>query len=141
MSRHLRVWGKGTGTATLSLIWRIILHSLSSDLDFYVKETSIIFTQDIFCFKKGEDKFLKEFDAVEFVRTQRKLKMLMNSLMNEDERFFTPYQKTNALSLLSNSDNSDFDDHDYTKIPKFLSSAKIKQRHSVIIDKFFVSAL
>ena len=119
----------------------ITLHSLSSDLDFDEKETSIISTQDIFCFKKGEDKFLKEFDAVEFVRTQRKLKMLMNSLMNEDERFFTPYQKTNSLSLLSNSDNSDFDDHDYTKIPKFLSSAKIKQRHSVVIDKFFVSIL
>ena len=117
------------------------MHSLSSDLDFDEKETSIIFTQDIFCFKKGEDKFLKEFDAVEFVRTQRKLKMLMNSLINEDERFFTPYQKTNALSLFSNSDNSDFDDPDYTKIPKFLSSAKIKQKNSVVIDKFFVSVL
>ena len=57
--------------------------------------------------------FAKEFDVVEFTRTQRKLKMLMHSLMDESERFLAPYQKLNAISLLSESDSSQIDDLGY----------------------------
>ena len=87
------------------------------------------FTQDIFFFKKGEKMFTKEFDVVEFARTQRKLKMLMHSLMDESERFLAPYQKLNAISLLSDSNVSESDDPVYTKIPKLLSNSKFKQNH------------
>ena len=68
---------------------------------------------DIFYFKKGEEMFAKEFDVVEFTRTQRRLKMLMHSLMDESERFLAPYQKLNAISLLSDSDSSQIDEFAY----------------------------
>ena len=68
---------------------------------------------DIFFFKKGEEMFAKELDIVEFARTQRRLKMLMHSLMDESERFLAPYQKLNAISLLSDSNSSQIDDLAY----------------------------
>ena len=89
-------------------------------------------------FKKGEDKISQEFDAVEFARSQRKLKMLIHWLMDKSERFLTVYQKSNALSLSTESD-SNSDDPAYTKVPKMLSNAKTKQNHIVIVNKFFVS--
>ena len=89
-------------------------------------------------FKRGEDKLSKEFDAVEFARSQRKLKMLMHWLMDKSEKFLTAYQKSNAISLSTESD-SNSDDPAYTMIPKMLSNGKTKQKHIVIIDKFFVS--
>ena len=57
--------------------------------------------------------FAKELGVVEFARTQRRLKMLMHSLMDESERFLAPYQKLNAISLLSDSDSNQIDDHAY----------------------------
>ena len=56
-------------------------------------------------YKKAEDKFAQEFDAVEFARSQRKLKMLMHWLMDKSERFLTAYQKSNAISLSTESDS------------------------------------
>ena len=111
---------------------------LSNELEESVESMLQIYTQDIFYFKKGEEKFSKEFDVVEFARTQRKLKMLMHSLMDESERFLAPYQKLNAISILSESDSSHSDDPNYTKIPKLLSKAEIKQKHALVVDKFFV---
>ena len=102
------------------------------------EETYITSTPDIFSFKKGEEMLNKELDIVEFVRTRRKLKMLTNLLMDESERFLAPYQKLNAISLLSGSDNSETDDPDYTKIPKLLSNKNLKQLHSLTIERFMV---
>ena len=96
-------------------------------------------TPDICSFKKGEEMLNKELDIVEFVRTRRKLKMLTNSLMDESERFLAPYQKLNAISLLSDSDKNETDDPDYTKIPKLLSNKNLKQLHSLTIERFMVN--
>ena len=89
-------------------------------------------------YNKGEEKFQKEFDAIEFARTQRKLKMLVHWLMDKSELFLSTYQKSNALSLTSDSESSHSDDPAYTKIPKMLSNAKTKQNHIVAVNKFFV---
>ena len=83
-----------------------------------------IYTPDIFYFKKGEENFAKEFDVVEFARTQRKIKMLMNSLMDESERFLAPYQKLNSINFLSESDSNELDELSYSKVPNLLSNAK-----------------
>ena len=90
-------------------------------------------------YKKAEDKFAQEFDAVEFARSQRKLKMMMCWLMDKSERFLTAYQKSNAISLSTESDSLS-DDPAYTKIPKMLASSKTKQKHVVQVNRFFVSA-
>ena len=82
--------------------------------------------------------FTKELDIVEFIRTQRKLKMLIHSLMDESERFLAPYQKLNAISLLSDFDSNNSDDPAYSKIPKLLSNSKSKELHSSNIDSFMV---
>ena len=96
-------------------------------------------TPDICSFKKGEEMLNKELDIVEFARTQRKLKMLTNSLMDESERFLAPYQKLNAICLLSDSDKNENDDPDYAKIPKLLSNKNLKQLHSLTIERFMVN--
>ena len=90
-------------------------------------------------FKKGIQKFKKEIDIVEFARTQRKLKMLMHSLMNKSERFLAPYQKLNAITILSNSDNCESNDPEYSKIPKLLSNAKSNQLHGLTVERFIVN--
>ena len=95
-------------------------------------------TLDILYFKKGEDKFSEELDVVSFTRSQRELKMLMHSMMNEHQRFLAPYQKLNAISLLSDSESNNSDDLAFSKIPKMLSKADGKQRHREAINQFFV---
>ena len=47
--------------------------------------------------------------------------------MDKSERFLTAYQKSNAISLSTESD-SNSDDPAYTKIPKIFSKAKEKQK-------------
>ena len=85
--------------------------------------------------------FAKEFDVVEFVRTQRNLRMLIKTLMDESERFLAPYQKVNAICLASDSEISESDDPAYKKIPKLISKPEEKKNHGVIIDQFFVSII
>ena len=89
-------------------------------------------------FKKGEEKFAKEFDAVSFVRNQRRLKMMINWLMDKSERFLAVYQKSNAISLSTESEDQS-DDPVYTNVPKMLSNINLKQKHIGIVNKFFVS--
>ena len=72
-------------------------------------------------FKRGESKFAKEFDVVEFAKTQRKLKMLVLSLMDDDKRFLASYQKLNAISLLSNSSSINSNDSEPSKLPNLIS--------------------
>ena len=89
-------------------------------------------------FKKGQKKLEKEFDAVEFARSQRKLKMLIYWLMDKSERFLAVYQKSNAISLSTESESLP-DDPSYTKIPKMLDKEETKQNHGLIVNRFFVS--
>ena len=90
-------------------------------------------------YNKGKKKFIKEFDTVEFVRTQRKLKMLVHWLLGKSELFLTAYKKTNAISFFIDSESSQSDDPAYFIIRKMLSSAKTKQKHIATVNKFFVN--
>ena len=116
----------------------IIFCFLSNALVESVESMLQIYTLDIFYFKKGEERFVKEFDVIEFARIHRKLKMLMHSLMDESERYLAPYQKLNAISLLSETESSHSDDPSYSKIPKLLSNMATKQKHASTVDRFFV---
>ena len=122
------------------MISHTIFSFLSSSLVENEERIQLTFIPDIFCFKKGEETFAKEFDVVEFARTQRKLKMLMHLLMDESERFLAPYQKLNAISLLSESDNQ-IEELSYKKIPNLLSNSIQKKKHNEIVDQFFVRDL
>ena len=62
----------------------------------------------------------------------------MHSLMDDSERFLAPYQKLNAITILSNSDNNESDDSEYSKIPKLLSNAKSNQLHGLTVERFMV---
>ena len=65
--------------------------------------------------------------------------MLMHSLMDESERYLAPYQKSNAISLLSDSNSSLSDDSAYSEIPKLLWDSTQKRNHVVSVNKFLVS--
>ena len=103
----------------LGLCWRSRLKSLNQRHKLYAK---------------GEDKFLEEFDAVSFARTQRKLKMLLNWLMDKSERFLAVYQKTNAIWLSSDSESSSSRHDLYKEVPKLFLNATLLQKHNADID-------
>ena len=90
-------------------------------------------------FQKGESRLAKELDIISFARTQRKQKILMHSLMDESERYLAPYQKSNAISLLSDSNSSLSDDSAYSEIPKLLWDSKQKRNYVASVNKFLVS--
>ena len=92
-------------------------------------------------YKKGEEKYIKEFDAVKIARSLRNLKMLVASLMDDSERFLSTYQQFNAISLISESNKSDSSSSPYDKIPRLLSSKTKRNKHEEWINKFMVSAL
>jgi hypothetical protein len=54
-------------------------------------------------FERGEDKFINEFDAIKFVKMSRNLKMIVASMMNDDQRFIASYQKINTIAYDSKS--------------------------------------
>ena len=65
--------------------------------------------------------------------------MLMHSLMDESERYLAPYQKSNAISLLSDTNSNLSDDSAYSEIPKLLWDSTQKQKHVISVNKFLVS--
>ena len=91
--------------------------------------------------KKGEDMYIKEFDAVYFARSIRNLKMLVATLMDDSERFLSTYQQFNAISLVSESNSSNSSDDPYEKIPKLLASRNKRYKHEKWVDNFFVSII
>ena len=88
--------------------------------------------------KKGEDMYIKEFDAVYFAWSLKNLKMLVASLMDDSERFLSTYQHFNAITLASDSNSSNSSDDPYKKIPKLLSSRLKRFKHEKWVDDFFV---
>ena len=88
-------------------------------------------------FQKGQEKYKKELDVVEFTRNQRKLKMLMDWSMDKSEKFLAVYQKSNMISLSTESENQS-EDPAYTQIPKMLDNDKSKAIHHDIVNQFFV---
>lgn len=69
-------------------------------------------------FEKGSQKFIKEFDAEYYVKSLRKLKTLMDSLMNDEERVISVYQHSNVVAAYDTNSSSD---DGYSKIPKLFS--------------------
>ena len=92
-------------------------------------------------FERGEVKLMKEFDAIEFARNQRKLKMLTNWLLDTSERFMAIYQKTNAINLNTETEHELSDDPMYTRVPRLFSKKDKIDRHSDLINKFFGNLL
>mmetsp|Transcript_7776 Transcript_7776/g.6873 ORF Transcript_7776/g.6873 Transcript_7776/m.6873 type:complete len:203 (+) Transcript_7776:1003-1611(+) len=48
-------------------------------------------------YKKGEEKFTKEFDAVYYAKSLRNLNTLVNSLLDDSEKFMINFQRRNAI--------------------------------------------
>ena len=90
-------------------------------------------------FQKGQRRLAKELDVVAFARTQRKLKMMMHSLMDTSGQLLAPFQKTNAISLMSDTDSNLTDDQAYSKIPKIFWDNVQKQKHIAFVNRFLVN--
>ena len=67
----------------------------------------------------------------------RVLKTLVASMMDDSEKFLIPYQKSHALSVLSDTTSS-HNDENYDQIPKLYEKKK-KERHLLRVDEFMVS--
>lgn len=90
-------------------------------------------------YAKGEDKFTREFDAVEFARNQRRLKMLVDSLIGEHDKFLAVYQQANAIAAYRSSEGSESEDSGYAKVPPLLSQAASKVAHFQLVENFMVT--
>ena len=88
-------------------------------------------------FKKGEAKFMKEFDAIYFAKSIRNLKMIIVSMMDDSERFIASYQKVNALDFDGNKTDSHSDDI-CQDIPKMFGKPIDKEQHTKKISEFMV---
>jgi hypothetical protein len=98
-------------------------------------------------FKRGEDKFINEFDAEHFVSTIRKVHILLNSMMDENQRFLCNYQQNNTLDIKkpdnptksSSSIPSDNGFHEASTIaPKLTAKDLSKSFHEAKISDFMV---
>ena len=87
---------------------------------------------------KGKKKYERELDVIKFVRYQRKLKMIMDWLMDKSSRFLSAYQKSNTINLSTESENLS-DDSVYAKIPYMLDKDTVKIVHHEIVTEFFVN--
>ncbi|CAI2382333.1 unnamed protein product [Moneuplotes crassus] len=86
-------------------------------------------------YERGEEKFIKEFDAVTFARNARNMNTLINSMMDEKERMMVIYQKSNVIPLNSDTKSSESEDP-YDEVPKMFSLHKKKILHQHMVNKF-----
>lgn len=100
-------------------------------------KTSLHLRNRLKLFDKGETKFIKEFDAMHYARTMRNLATLVTSMIDENEQFMIKYQKSNALSLLSDTTSS-FSDDNFESIPKAFARKNRKKIHKAKIHDFMV---
>ena len=87
-------------------------------------------------YEKGEEKFIKEFDAVQFAKSMRNLNTLVTSMMDDSERVMIKYQKCNVISLSSGDEGNGSDGIGKNEIPKLFT--KNKQSHKTGVDNFMV---
>ena len=87
---------------------------------------------------KGEDKFIKEFDAEYFVDTMRKVHLLLAATMDDNERFLSKYQQLNTVKLIEDFDQSDSDDPDLLpqSLPKLKSDPEEIAQHQFRVSEF-----
>lgn len=88
-------------------------------------------------FQKGEEKFVKEFDAVQFAKSMREMQTLLKSMIDDNERFMIPYQKCNSIPMHSDSEDESGDEN-YDKVPNLFAPPRLKNIHSARVDAFMV---
>ncbi|CAI2373165.1 unnamed protein product [Moneuplotes crassus] len=86
-------------------------------------------------YRRGEQKYIKEFDAVGYAKSMRAMSTLINSLMDEKEKFMLAYQKINTIPTENESDTSDSEDA-YSKVPSLFSNEAKRAEHKHKVEKF-----
>lgn len=85
-------------------------------------------------FNLGEEKYTKEFDAIQFATNMRDLRALVKSLLDSNERFLLQNQKSHCLI---HSDSEEEPDHPQP-VPKLFTTQKEKSEHDAKISEFMV---
>lgn len=88
-------------------------------------------------YEYGENKYMKEFDAAYYAKSIRRLEMLVNTFMDDSERYLVNYQKNNTISLHSDYTATSDSDDEFKKAPKMISKKTKKELHSQRIEEFF----
>lgn len=92
-------------------------------------------------YEQGIDKFTKEFDAEYYSKSLRNLKILVASLMDNNERFISSFQQYNALSLQNIDCESDSEDEATKDMPKYLHKEDHAEQHHENIIEFLKNYL
>jgi len=97
--------------------------------------------------RKGEQKYMKEFDAEYFARTMRKVNVLIATTMDDKKRFLTNFQQFNVIwpddNISSSSDDEREDQYDkqFKKVPKLNDKRKKIAKYENKVDEFMVRQL
>ena len=86
--------------------------------------------------KQGSEKYVEDFDAVQFSRNMRKLKTLMISLMSEHQRKLAKYHKSGLLKLTSSSEPEE-DSLDEI-LPRMNEKEKNREPHLAQVEQIMV---
>jgi len=82
----------------------------------------------------------RDFDAVLFARNMRNLETIVNSLLDDRERYMVASQKSNCIPFNSDTTSS-YSDENYDKVPEVFSENSKKLVHKSKVDKFWVFLL
>ena len=87
-------------------------------------------------YDKGEQKFIKEFDALTFAKSIRNLNNLVEAMLDDDEKIMVKYQKVNVITPESDSEVEDKEGKE--EVPKLFSQKQNKEVHTLRITTFMV---
>ena len=87
-------------------------------------------------YDKGEQKFIKEFDALTFAKSIRNLNNLVEAMLDDDEKIMVKYQKVNVITPESDSEHEDKQGKE--EVPKLFSQKQNKEVHTLRISTFMV---
>lgn len=88
--------------------------------------------------EKGLDKFSSEFDAEQYAKSIRNLKMLVSSVMDENERSLGKFQHTNTISLIKSESDEESEGEIDKEMPKLIERKSTLAHHRNIVDKFLL---
>lgn len=83
-------------------------------------------------YKQGSEKLGLEFDAIEYTKSQRKLKMLVDSLLDKRERALISFQYINTIHYDHESENE-------IELPSLIEKADKVQEYHESLNKFIES--
>jgi hypothetical protein len=81
---------------------------------------------------------MEEFDAINYVKSIRNLKMMVSSMMDDSERYLVRYQKTHVLDYDSDKSESE-DGETFKDIPGMFAKPHEKEKHKMEVTEFMVS--